>query len=80
MKNLINGKLASTALRPASALKGGPGKSKADYMYTDGSGVHFMDQKSFEQISIDADVVRRASTTPQEERQSIFSILTAALW
>ncbi|MEK7619345.1 MAG: elongation factor P [Patescibacteria group bacterium] len=58
MKNLINGKVLEYSFKAGERVEEADlEKSKADYMYTDGSGVHFMDQKSFEQISIDADVL-----------------------
>lgn len=58
LKNLINGKVLEYSFKAGEKVEEADlEKSKADYLYADTSGVHFMDTKTYEQISIDTDVL-----------------------
>lgn len=58
LKNLINGKVAEISYKPGDKVEEADlAKRKADYLYTDASGVHFMDTGSYEQLSIEPEML-----------------------
>ncbi len=58
LKNLINGKVLEYSFKAGEKVEEADlEKSKSDYLYTDPSGVYFMDTKSYEQVAIDPDVL-----------------------
>ncbi len=58
MRNLINGKVLEYSFKAGERVEEAElEKTKADYLYTDPSGVYFMDTKSYEQVSIDTETL-----------------------
>lgn len=67
LKNLINGKVLEYSFKAGERVEEADlEKGKADYLYTDGSGVHFMDQKSYEEISIHSEVLGKRQALLKE--------------
>ncbi|MDO8571255.1 MAG: elongation factor P [bacterium] len=58
LKSLISGKVIEINFKPGDRIEEADlEKTKADFLYTDHTGIHFMDTSSYEQFSIDADVL-----------------------
>lgn len=58
LRNLVNGKVLEYSFKAGERVEeANLEKSKADYLYTDPSGVYFMDNKTYEQISIDPEIL-----------------------
>ncbi len=54
MKNLINGKVLEYSFKPGDRVEEADlERVKCDYLYTDQSGVYFMDTNTYEQFTID---------------------------
>ncbi len=55
MKNLINGKILEYSFKAGERVEEADlERAKGDYLYTDQSGIFFMDSSTYEQIAIDA--------------------------
>ena len=58
LKNLITGNVLEQSFKHGDKVEEAEiERAKASYLYTDGTGVHFMDSASFEQISVAPDMV-----------------------
>ena len=58
LRNLINGKVLEISFKPGDRIEEAElEKSRATYLYKDASGINFMDSKSYEQVSIGADIL-----------------------
>jgi elongation factor P len=58
LKNLITGNILEMDFRSGEkAEEGEPEKKKANYLYKDENEAHFMDNTTFEQFSIDLDLI-----------------------
>ena len=58
LKSLISGKVMEINFKPGDRIEEADlEKSKADFLYTDHTGTHFMDSTSYEQVTIDADIL-----------------------
>ena len=58
LKNLQTGSIAERTLRPEDAFpQAYIEDKKVQFLYHDGSGYHFMDQITFEQVAIDGDML-----------------------
>ena len=58
MRNLINGKVLEYSFKAGERVEEADlERSKADYLYSDPAGIYFMDNKTFEQISIDPETL-----------------------
>lgn len=70
LKNLINGKVLEYSFKAGEKVEEADlEKNKADYLYADPSGVYFMDTKSYEQVSIDTDVLGKRAQLLKEGTQ-----------
>ena len=70
LKNLINGKVLEYSFKAGEKVEEADlEKSKADYLYTDPSGVYFMDTKSYEQVLIDTEVLGERARLLKEGTQ-----------
>lgn len=55
MKNLLSGKVVEYSFKPGDKLeKPDLERRKADYLYADISGIHFMDTQTYDQFGLDA--------------------------
>ncbi len=58
LKNLVNGKVVEISYKPGDRVEEADlEKKKADYLYADATGTYFMDTESYEQFSIDAEIL-----------------------
>lgn len=58
LKNIVSGKIINKRFSPADSVeKADLETKKAQYLYSDHSGYHFMDMSSYESITIDTDMV-----------------------
>ncbi len=58
LRNLINGKVLEYSFKAGEKVEEAElERRKADYLYSDASGIHFMDTESFEQIAIEQEVL-----------------------
>lgn len=70
MKNLITGKVVEYSFKPGDRLEEPDlEKRKADFLYKDPTGIHFMDTTTFDQFSIDADVLGEKAMLLKEGTQ-----------
>jgi elongation factor P len=70
MKNLINGKVLEYSFKAGERVEEADlEKGKGDYLYTDQSGVYFMDSSTFEQLAIDPDFLRERTKLLKEGMQ-----------
>ena len=58
LKNLINGKVVEYSFKPGDKVEEADVlKKKVNYLYKDENNFYFMDNESFEQLSLSADVI-----------------------
>ncbi len=58
LKSLISGKVMEINFKPGDRIEEADlEKTKADFLYTDQMGIHFMDSSSYEELAIDADIL-----------------------
>lgn len=70
MKNLITGKVVEYSFKPGDRLEEPDlEKRKADFLYKDPTGIYFMDTITFDQFSIDADVLGEKALLLKEGTQ-----------
>ena len=58
LRNLINGKVIEISFKPGDRIEEADLEKKhADYLYSDSKGIYFMDTESYEQVSVDSDIL-----------------------
>ncbi|MBI4239718.1 elongation factor P [Candidatus Uhrbacteria bacterium] len=71
LRNLISGKVLEYSFKAGEKVEEADlSKRKADYLYADTTGIHFMDTESFEQISIDSEVLGEKAQLLKEGTQA----------
>jgi elongation factor P len=72
LKNLINGKVMEYSFKYGEKVEGADvTRKKAQFLYSDTEGSHFMDQETFETITISADVIGGQTAYLKEGNQAI---------
>ncbi len=70
LKHLITGKVVEYSFKPGDKLEEPDlEKRKADYLYKDPTGIYFMDTVSFDQFSINAEVLEEKALLLKEGTQ-----------
>lgn len=70
LRNLINSKVLEITFKPGDRVEEADlEKRKADYLYSDGSGIHFMDTQSYEQVSIEPAILGERAKLLKEGTQ-----------
>ncbi|MBU1163987.1 elongation factor P [Patescibacteria group bacterium] len=60
LKNLIDGKVLEITFKPGDKVEQADlSRSKVNFLYTDEQGSHFMDNESYEQFTLDKDIVEK---------------------
>lgn len=58
LRNLISGKVIEISFKPGDRIEEADlEKKRADYLYSDARGIYFMDSSSYEQVSIDPEIL-----------------------
>lgn len=58
LRNLINGKVVEISFKPGDRIEEADlEKKRADYLYSDDRGIYFMDSESYEQVSVDPEIL-----------------------
>lgn len=77
MKNLITGAVIDRTYKSGEKLEPAEMEDRAmQYLYQDGEGYHFMDQQSYEQVSIPEDVVGDAKNWLLENMECMVSVFS----
>lgn len=70
LKHLITGKVVEYSFKPGDRLEEPDlEKRKADYLYTDPSGIYFMDTTTFDQFTLSADTLQERAKLLKEGTQ-----------
>lgn len=70
MKHLVNGKVLEISFKPGDRVEEADlEKHKADYLYQDPTGIHFMDVDSYEQFTLEAATLEKRALLLKEGMQ-----------